>query len=892
MTAPTGQFYSADGKPLAGEALDKAWADGSAHVAAGSSVYMVNELGDLQHVPADKVAEMRAANAKPATPEVIAQHEMEQRHAGVGSAIATGFESAADMATVGGAGYLAGKISPSYAKSVLERRQVHPVAHVAGSVAGLVPSLLTGAGEADAAELGAKGIAEGSELAQGAAGAAEAGQAAEAAPGLASQALNAGATVAGAPLKAVGAAGGIVERGIKRGLASLGADGSTLAGRAATKALATGGAGAAEGAVFGVGQELSDSSLEGRDLTSEGLVASIGRNALFGGALGAGMGAIGELGSAAVNGILPDSDKLAKFGREQGMRSIGANGKDLQKLGGKFNMTADELMSYTAKTDGASMKQGERMFSAASNAKEMAENLAQAASETGAAKRGITEEIDHAIQTNPEVAAVAQPDVNELFNRIDSQVLEKLRRSDVMADRRLVKTIEREYQPLREAAQAVDDHAARLAEGFQGPAPAPITFGRLDEFEQRLGKRIYGENVKGAGINVAPKGAKQLEKVRAILSDFQDETAQKALAAMGEDSGQFATLNRQYSTLSNLQKIADRTAGRMNANRIASPTDHALGMGGMLLSMLSGNVGALAATAIGGGAAIANKLLRERGNSVLADIAYRTSKMDHLLENTARALSMSPERLAQPLEAAEQIAHHKGREKLADSSYVPLGIKALSKDYDDTTKRVQAMADPAAQQAQLTVASGPIGQHYPEQATAMNQKLIAMHQHLNATMPQPVGGSAVSPLALQPRVAPREMARYLSRVNAALHPEQVIKDIGAGKLDQDAVDTFRQLYPASFAKLQQKTLQLLATNKGQIPFPRLVHISAVLGIEGDSSLGPRLAGIQQVIAQISAPPPPGSPPGAPGKPKRGNPGVSKLGKSFALPGQASPGAHQ
>lgn len=891
MAAPIGQFYSADGKPLAGEALDKAWADGSAHIAAGSSVYMVDELGDLQHVPADKVAEMRAANAKPASPEVIAQHEMEQRHAGVGSAIATGLESAADMATVGGAGYLAGKISPSYAKSVLERRQVHPVAHVVGSAAGLVPSLLTGAGEADAAELGAK-AAEGADVVRGVAGAAEAGQAAEAAPGLASQALGAANTVAAAPLKAVGAGGGIVERGIKRGLASLGADGSTLAGRVATKALATGGAGAAEGAVFGVGQELSDSSLEGRDLTSEGLVASIGRNALFGGALGAGMGAIGELGSAAVNGILPDSDKLAKFGREQGMRSIGANGKDLQKLGDKFDMTADELMGYTAKADGASMKKGERMFSAASNAKEMAENLAQAASETGAAKRGITEEIDHAIQTNPEVAAVAQPDVNELFNRIDTGVLEKLRRSDVMADRRLVKTIEREYQPLREAAQAVDDHAAQLAQGFQGPAPAPITFARLDEFEQRLGKRIYGENVKGAGITVAPKGAKQLEKVRAILSSFQDETAQKALAAMGEDSGQFATLNRQYSTLSNLKKIADRTAGRMNANRMASPTDHALGMGGMLLSMLSGNVGALAATAIGGGAAIANKLIRERSNSVLADIAYRTSKMDHLLENTAHALSMSPERLAQPLEAAEQIAHHKAREKLADSSYVPLGIKALSKDYDDTSKRVQAMADPAAQQAQLAVASGPIGQHYPEQATAMNQKLIAMHQHLNATMPQPVGGSPVSPLASQPRVAPREMARYLSRVNAALHPEQVIKDIGAGKLDQDAVDTFRQLYPASFAKLQQKTLQLLATNKGQIPFPRLVHISAVLGIEGDSSLGPRLAGIQQAISQISAPPPPGSPPGAPGKPKRGNPGVSKLGTSFALPGQASPGAHQ
>lgn len=990
MADPTpGQFFDAEGKPLAGEALQEAWKSGSAHVAAGQAVHMLDENGDLRLVPAEHVAAARAKGFAPAPAEVVEQHALQREHGGLGGQIATAAESAADMATVGGYGYAAGKLSPEYAKALLARREANPLSHVAGSVAGLAPSLLAGTGEADVAELGVK-AAEGADVAHGVTGAAEAGQAAEAAPGLASQALGAANTVAAAPLKAVGAVGGIVERGIKRGLASLGADGSTLAGRMATKALATGGAGAAEGAVFGVGQELSDSSLEGRDLTSEGLVASIGRNALFGGALGAGMGAIGELGSAAVNGILPDSDKLAKFGREQGMRAIGANGKDLQKLGDKFDMTADELMGYEAKADGASMKKGERMFSAASNAKEMAENLAQAASETGAAKRGITEEIDHAIQSNPEVAAVAQPDVGEFFARVKSEVLDKLAKSDVMADRRLAKTVEREFAPLRESYDAVQKFAADQAAGIPAPkevsvntafdpesmrpesakyvrenaatlgpprieiypdgmgigdgrhrmqaayergersmqanvvhydakgnklseavepislthdlgappvsvatkAPIPVTFARLDEFEQRLGKRIYGENVKGAGITVAPKGAKQLEKVRAILSSFQDETAQKALAAMGEDSGQFATLNRQYSTLSNLKKIADRTAGRMNANRMASPTDHALGMGGMLLSMLSGNVGALAATAIGGGAAIANKLLRERGNSVLADIAYRTSKMDHLLENTAHALSMSPERLAQPIEAAEQIAHHKAREKLADSSYVPLGIKALSKDYDDTSKRVQAMTDPAAQQAQLTVASGPIGQHYPEQAAAMNRKLVAMHQHLIATMPQPVGGSPVSPLASQPRVAPREMARYLSRVNAALHPERVIKDIGAGRLDQDAVDTFKQLYPASFAKLQRKTLQLLATNKGQIPFPRLVHISAVLGIEGDSSLGPRLAGIQQSIAQISAPPPRGTPPGAPGKPKRGNPGVSKLGTSFALPGQASPGAHQ
>lgn len=878
MAEPVGQFFDAEGKPLAGEALTRAWQSGAAHVAVGTQVHMLDANGDLRLVPADHVAAARAKGYAPAPSEAVEAHELQKTHGGLAEQAKTVAESAADMATIGGYGYAAGKLSPEYGKNVLARREANPYSHVAGSVIGLVPSLLDGGAEVEGAELAAKGAEAGE--------AAHAAEGATAAPGLLRQGLATANTVAAAPLKAVGKLGGVVERGIQRGLESLGADGSTLAGRVAAKVAKTGSAGAAEGAAFGVGSTLSDNSLEGKDLTSEALVSGIGRNALFGGALGAGMGALGELGSAAIHGILPDSEKLAKFGREQGMRSIGANGKDIQKLGGKLDMTADELMGYEFKTG---ENAGKRMFSAASNAKEMAENLAQASAETGAAKRGIVQEINEAIESSPEVAAVAQPDVNDLFQRIESGVLDKLRTSDVMADRRLVKTIEREYEPLRAAAQAVDEHAAAVADGFQGPAPPPITFARLDEFEQRLGKRIYGESVKGAGIQVAPKGAKQFERVRGILSSFQDETAQKALAAMGEDPAQFATLNRQYSTLSNLKKIADRTAGRMDANRMASPTDHALGMGGMILSMLSGGTGALGAMAYGGAAAVANKLMRERGNSVLADIAYRTSKMDNLVENTAHALSLSPERLAQPLEAAEQIAHHKGREELAESNYVPLGLKALSKDYDETSDRVKAMADPAVQQAQLTVATGHVATHFPEQGAAMAKKLQTVHQYLGSVVPEATGGSVLSPMAVRPRVSPREQQRFLTRVNAALNPAGVIKDIGDGKLDGDAVDALKAVYPATFQLLKSKVQKYTAANKSEMPYARTVRIGNVFGFDADSSMGPRLAGIQQAIQGIGQQS--GKPPGTPGPTKRGNPGKSKLGSSFSLPGQASPGAH-
>lgn len=888
---PAAQFFDPEGRALTGSALSEAWSSGTAHVAAGAQVHMLTPEGDLRLVPAEQVATARAKGYAPAPAEVVEQHALQREHGGIGGQAATVAESAADMASLGGYGYAASKLSPSYAHEVLQRREANPISHVAGSVVGLAPSLLTGAGEAEA------GI-EGAELAAHAGQAAHGAEAAAAAPGLLRQGLGAANAVAAAPLKVVGTVGGIVERGVARGLKSLGVTGESLAGRVAEKAATTGAAGVAEGAIFGIGSTLSDSSLEGKDLTSEALVSGIGRNALFGGALGAGMGAMSELGSAAIHGVLPDSEALAKFAKEQGGRSVGVNATDRARLGDRLDMTQDELLSYEAKTDGPSMKKGQRMFSAASNAEEMAANLEQAKAETGAAKGGIVQEIDQALLSNPQVAAVAQPDVGEFFDRVDNQVIEKLRANDAPSIKRKADKVIRELEPLRADYEASKAYAADAAARATDPAAIandvvppefkPITFARLDAFKQSLDDIIYPKGGSGTGIQVASKVANELKQVRGILAKFQDESAQRALAAMGEDPAAYAMLNRQYSSLSSLKKIADRTAGRMRSNRMNSPTDHALGLGGMLLSMLSGSTGALGAMAYGGAAAIANKMLRERGNSILADIAYRTSKMDNLLENTAHALAISPERLAQPLEAAEEVFHHKSREKLAESEYVPLGIKALGKDFEETSKRVQDLAEPAAQHEQLTRATGDIAAHYPEQASAMSAKLLGIYQHLAATLPQPQGGSQLSPLSTKPRVPPREQARFLSRVNAALNPASVIADIGNGKLDKDALDTLQQMYPATFGVLKQKVMTQLAASKTELPYSRTVHVGMVFGFDSDPSLA-NIASIQQTIQEINAPRN-GKPPGASGAAKRGNPGKSGLGKSFALPGAAVPGA--
>lgn len=869
MTEPArvGTYVDAQGNPIADDQLSAAWQQGAAHVQAGTKVPMVNEKGLPVLVPAEHVAAARERGYAPQTQAEHREIAIQKEHGGLGGQAAAFGEGALSGATLGLSDYAAAKIAPEYAQGLKERREANPISAGVGQAVGVVaPALVTGG--AGAAAEGGEALAGGAEAL---AGAGEAAAAAPAAAGGIGSAVGTAVRAVGSPVRAVGAVGGIVERGIERGLERLGYEGATVGGRVAAKALGMGAAGAVEGGLYGVGQELSDSALEGRDLTAEKMISSIGRNALFGGALGAGFAAAGELAGSAVKAALPSPEKLEKFAKEQGLRTIGS-GADIGRLGEKADMTADELLSYEFKTG---PNKGKRMFSMAKNAEDMLENVKLAKAETGAAKGGIVEQIDEAIRSNPEVAAVAAPDVSELVGRIRSEVIDPLKASSVPQVQRSARPVERLISNLEGGIRARAEAAASgVANDVAAAAP---TFADLDKFKRDLQSVIYPKTPKGGGIALAPKSAAELQKAERVLLEFQDQAAQKALAAMGEDPSAYATLNRQYSALSSIEGMAKKTANRMNTNRMASPTDHALGIGSALMAMLSGNVGALGALGIGAGGAVVNKVLRERGNSVLADIAYRVSKMDNLVEATAHALSVSPERLEQPIEIVGEIAHHKSREKLAESDYVPLGIAALGKDFDDTRERMQKMQDPEHAAAQIAHATSDIAAHYPEVATSAQAKLQGILQHLTDALPKAQGGSLVTPIADPPRVSPREQQRYLTKVNAALNPEGVLRDLQRGHIDRDAVSTLKAAYPATFQQLQASVEKYTASNKNELPYQKRIALSVVFDFMGDSSLDPaRGAALQQSIAQFG------------GKPQQGGGGgsvrQSKISKAFELPG--------
>jgi hypothetical protein len=330
-----------------------------------------------------------------------------------------------------------------------------------------------------------------------------------------------------------------------------------------------------------------------------------------------------------------------------------------------------------------------------------------------------------------------------------------------------------------------------------------------------------------------------------------------------------------------MQQAAEKEAKRVASNRRISLTDHMLGIGAGLVAMSSGNMGAMSTMVLGGAASIANKMAREQGNAIMAQIALRASRMTSLVDGAAHALSGTGEKLITPVKAIVEA------EKPAP--YRPKTQAELKTQFAEVRDRLQELQSPQHQQAQLAHATGKVQTAYPEIANALNLHLLRAQSYLSSQLPQSRGGSPISPLARPPSVAPREMQRFLSKTNAVMAPETVIADIAKGKLDDDAIGALKQVYPETFGALREATIKYTAANKEEMPFQRVVHISRLFEFPGDSSMGDRFAGIQGAIQEMDKPLQQNqAPQGGPAMPRLKGPAMQP-GESMTLPSAHAPG---
>lgn len=827
------QAYDESGAPIAPEAYGQAVAEGKAFFQKGAKVYARDQRGTLVTLDAAEAGHPGYQVLTPA--ELEAAHAQKQYGEGLGNVAKATAAGAARGLTLGASdAVLAGVGGEDTRKALKGLREANPVASTVGEVGGaLAPLVLSGGGS---------GAAEGAGLA------ARAGEAGSAA-----------VRTLGAGHRAIAGVGSLVERGAARGLEALGATGETALGRIGAAGVKMAARGAAEGALYGGAQAASDSVLNGDDITAEKIVAGMGHGALFGGALG---GALGLGGAALTEGaakLIPKKEALQQLAREQGLKGAGFKGSDFRRLAGRATgeaaeariaATADDLMNTT-------LQNGERVLQPGANVEETLARVSQAKIEAQARLSGLKDEISEGM-----AAQGANPDLNEFLRRADDVFKEKLR-SNSPGVRSEVRAAERELSIVRERAA--------MAAQAGNPEQAAMSFRDLDQFRQDLASRIYPKAPPGGGIPAPPpKGAEQLMKVERILADYLKENASTFLAKAGENPNAYNEANRLYSSFNKLEQVGTKTANQSLGNRSISPSDHALGAASFLGAMTTGNVGALGAMGYGAAATFANKMLRERGNSLVADLARRASETDNVIQSAAKALAGTGEKVKAPVFATA------------------FEGESLANQYQKTADRVRELAQPAVAMQHVSAATQEVAAQYPNVGAAVSRKLLSIYQQLAAKIPQSHTdtGTTLTPLAVKSRVSPVAMSQFMADVKGALQPERVISDLGRGVLDMTAIRSLKEAHPQMFQQLRTEVANMVQARPDEVPFKRRVMLSMVFDFEGDSSLSPqRLAGLQEVAQSLSVAD--AQKDAQMIKPKTAEPGKSKTPGSFNLPSQSA-----
>lgn len=869
---PAGQVYFEDGTPVPPDQIAAALRSGQAFVDESAPLQMLTDAGTAVTVSADELDTALAAGYSFEDPAEAAARRRRTERGTLGQKALTFAEGVGRGATVGLSDVaLTTALGDEYRQSALERKQENPYTAGTGEVAGLVGGALATGGVTGAVSAPARGMA---------------------------------------------AAGRVAEHAVAGGLARLGVTGATRLGRVGARALALGAGGAAEGAVYGAGQALSRTALDGSPLTAEKVVGLMGHEALLGAAggvlIGGGIRAA-QVGTKALarRAASPSLRSTARqVADESVLKAIGARGSDLRRLGKTAEKANDEiaeigqeLLSYKFRSG---QKQGEKLFQWASKAEDFADDLAQAKRETGEALGTLKKQIDEAATANPDVA----PDLRGYMQRVRSEVIEPLESSMVPAVRARAARVNEALEGLSARVEGATP-TVRLADGSVAVRErVPLTFEELDRFRQELRSVFQPPKPSGGGLPApVPDHAQYLERAERMLSEELDGAAEKALEKMGRNPAEYSSLKRQYRSMRQASDIADKATLQDLGNRAISPSDYATGLATALGALMSGNVGGIA---LGAAGTVAHKLIRERGRSTLALLADGIARRDNVLAGHAKRLAHGAEhghglahvafegvdRSAQET-AKWQYAMNEEAQHAAKASRSTAIVRALDDVAEGETKGsrtglvlplIEAVKEyknnPTAAQERLSRPVVAYVEEYPTLADSVQQQLAKTYDYLAANSPMPIGAGraafSLTPELEQERYSPADLQKFARKARGALAPELVIGDLAEGEIDRDGLEAIRALHPETFADLRTMVIQEVATRDEELPFQRRILLSLAFDFTGDPSLDPQFGSSLQAVHASTGAPPQGE---AGGKEPAGAPLPNSLASQSAAPSE-------
>lgn len=798
---------------------------------------MVNEAGAPVTVEKADVKEALDSGFKLESAASVTKRNVEREYSDFGSKAAAFGEGAVEGATVGlGNAGLAAIMGPEYGEEARLREEFNPYTRMAGEMVGSVAPLLATEG---------------------------------------GSALGTGARVVGAPARGVAELGNLAERGVSAGLRGI--LGESRAAQVATRAASMGAAGAAEGALYGLGGSIADAALEDTDWTADRAMAAMSDGSWY----GLGTGAV--IGGA--SSILGAAGKAALASMSEGQTFKGALSDFAEKRATK-QLVGNNAKVYNELTDfGSDMTRVKRMGRKLLDEDIPLGDLNQSirvleakTDEAATRLRTVAAEIDDAgVKVNAQ----------QVLDNVDSQIAD-LRKVGLGSHNKVANALEREIAPLRKRLATRDapmilEGGGRRPEAVIGQQlPEEFTFSEWWKLRQNFDKTLNWAKRAGdpATDNLRKLRAQIDQGLDEAIARHTDEQA-KRLAVDGSNApeaqqagdlgGAWKKAKEDYGDFVSLRDAAEEQVVRKEKNRFVSPSDY--GTGGILGAIAATADGGMSALAgIGGGAAMsmAHKFIRERGGGWLARAADAIANLDTRTAQAAKVLagtekSLGPTRLA--TRAAVQKERSDERRKRFRESY-------------DYIRRFQRDPEFASQQIERVI--GPLSKEQPEVASKIATRYQQDMAYLASKLP---AGSSAGTQSFQPMKEStffsRDEQRSLVKVAGALSdPAAAIESIADGDIDLDVIEALKVRRPREYEGLRQNVMLECASSKKEMTFARRNFLGQIFDFVGDPSLDP--ATMLAIQESVSPPPAEQSAPSG-----GGNLDGEKLTGSMALPSQSA-----
>lgn len=744
-----------------------------------SEIAVVNEDGEVGTLPAEQARQGFATGAlRPANVEQIRGMKESRRVADVqakyggftGGAAATGLGvlrgaslGLSDPLITGAAKLVGGQdAAQSVRDTIRGTQEANPILSTVGEVGGMVaPALLSG-GTSVAAEAGVLGKA-----------AVGTGQAMR---------------IAGAPVRALTAAGGLAENTIARGLG--GGTMAKIAGKAATAG--------AEGAIFGASRELSNQLTEeaigNPALNAERIFAAAGHDLVMGTALGGGAGvlsAIAGKGTAALSRVLSRKstvDALDDFAGSQAWRAAGGTQKMAERAnkfaGGTENvgrMWMDEARTTFGKSFDKMTREELPALAEAIKRKHggMLDDLVEKADEIRA-RRGM------AIPTQDYLESVAE---------------------------RAVQGVKGEFGVIAEKQKIVNFVKELMDEA-----------GSIDGLTLRnLRDMRIGADKRWAGNKLMPDVANPMKAVRDVIEgDVVGFMESASHSAPRNFAAEYKAAKQGWQAGEILNKASARGVAASSNNQFLSLTDKiTAGMGGTVGGVLGGMPGMVVGNVLSG---VASKMVRAKFPFVAAEYSQQAARM---LDISRASMSL------------DKAIETKVRGLLGGQSITVRSIPVVSEVFGAAPapqqtrahKSIERVHQLATDMAHVDSRVGHIAQYAPKHGAAMAAQYTKTLGYLSANAPKPMNSSMQLGGGGKPMYSARDIAQWGKLLKVAANPLTILES--PTTVDTASVRHVKALYPELYRTIQNHIArEVLHTSgkKSQASLQTRVQIAQIFAI--------------------------------------------------------------